>query len=116
MGPDARLSLFVDPPCATAGDLPGAAALHLQPQAATSGEGFAELAKLWSAVLLRKHPILTCAHQRKCCQGCLAGWGSLGKHCAHASALCHVSLQFTAFAKQYALEHGPIILEMDTYR
>jgi hypothetical protein len=24
--------------------------------------------------------------------------------------------QFTAFAKQYALEHGPIILEMDTYR
>jgi hypothetical protein len=26
------------------------------------------------------------------------------------------ALQFTAFAKQYALEHGPIILEMDTYR
>lgn len=25
-------------------------------------------------------------------------------------------MQFVAFAKQYALENGPIILEMDTYR
>ena len=24
--------------------------------------------------------------------------------------------QVTAFAKKYALEHGPIILELDTYR
>jgi hypothetical protein len=33
-----------------------------------------------------------------------------------AAAAAGLLLQFTAFAKQYALEHGPIILEMDTYR
>jgi hypothetical protein len=35
--------------------------------------------------------------------------------CALVMCACCL-LQFTAFAKQYALEHGPIILEMDTYR
>jgi hypothetical protein len=39
--------------------------------------------------------------------------------CPHVRSLLPpvcCGLQFTAFAKQYALEHGPIILEMDTYR